>query len=516
MVSLLPIRGRVMENKLVRGKWIVAGSGNGRKIIKNGAVLIEDGTIRAIGNYEKISKEYRYDYELGSEYSAVIPGLVNSHNHGRGLSAFQGGVSDAPLELWLPDLFNSYETDIYWDTLLAAFNMISKGTTTVLCHWCERDPADPMYREDLEKSISAFLKSGLRVAIAPVIHDQNKYTYSDESKILSKLPGYMKEEIVSNVEDSSRIKKYFHTITEMKNKYCQNEKLTFQYGPNGVQWCSDDLLVQIRDKMTQNKMRVHLHLLETKYQREYSKQHFGVSTISHLEDIGFLGENTSLAHCVWLSTNDIEIISQTGVTCIHNPSSNLRLYSGIAPILALLEKDVKVALGTDSTALNDDDDIIQEMRLCWLLHRLPNIRTRGITSSEILDMATTHGATAAGFGDLIGGIEVGKKADMVLLETRRAIVPYLSLRIPPLDFLLQRITHDDVKTVIVDGHVVYENGLHRDCDPANIVAELRKSVKESPSKKADAVTRLKQLLKEHYENEELEEYQIKYKYNQLT
>lgn len=503
-----------MFDTLVRGKWVIVCSSRNQQYIKNGAILVENDTIRAIGKYEKISKDYSFDLELGSDNSVVIPGFVNAHNHGRGLSAFQGGVSDAPLELWLPDLFNSYKTDLYWDTLLAAMDMISRGTTSVLCHWSEHDPGAKSYRDELEKSITAFLKSGMRVAIAPAISDQNRYAYFEETKLLSKLPTEKKLMFENTYEDSSRIKRYFDSIHHLKEKYRgQTERIVFQYGPMGVQWCSDHLLKEIKMKMTRNNMRIHLHLLETKYQKKYGDLHFSKSVVRYLKEIGLLDTNVSLAHCVWVSNEDIKLLSDSEATCIHNPSSNLRLHSGIAPVVTMLENGVNMALGTDSAGLNDDDDMIQEMRLCWLLHRLPGVNLRYPSSNEVFDMATSVAAKATGFTGSIGSIEVGKKADLVLLDSRRAMLPITSSRIPLLDVLLQRIRTSDIETVIIDGKIVFERGHFKELNRDIVIEELVKSYTELNNEDLEFVNQMKKLLKKLYSGWDKHKAHGAYEYN---
>ncbi|MHA1926528.1 MAG: amidohydrolase family protein, partial [Candidatus Thorarchaeota archaeon] len=497
---------------LVKGKWIITNSGKNRRALKNGAIIIENDIISAIGDYDEISRDYSFDVELGSDKHAIIPGLVNAHNHGRGLSAFQGGVADAPLELWLPALFNSYETDLYWDTLLAAMDMISRGITSVLCHWCERDPSAESYRDDLEKSVKAFLKSGMRVAIAPVIYDQNRYAYLEEEKILSKLPGQMKYRLESRDEDPSRIKNYFDTINHFRKKYSnRSERIKFQYGPNGVQWCSDALLREVEMNKKRNGMRVHLHLLETKYQKKYGDLHFGKSVVQHLKEIGLLDAQVSFAHCVWVNREDIELFSESKSICIHNPSSNLRLHSGIAPITAMLDNGVDLALGTDSTGINDDDDLIQEMRLAWLLQRMPGLNSRYVSSSEVFDLATLGSAKAAGFSESIGSIEIGKKADLVLLDIRKAISPIRNPTIPILDFLLQRITKSDVDIVVIDGKKVFENGRSCDLNRAEVVEELKKSLVEPSKEDLEFASQLKKLLLEFYSEWDSDE--LRHRYN---
>lgn len=462
--------------------------------MEDGAIIVEGNILRDIGKYEAISRSYHYDSELGSMHHIVIPGLINAHHHGRGLSAFQAGVRDAPLELWLPDLFRSYRVDPYWDALLAAMNLIKTGTTSVLCHYCERDPSEPSYPDDLEKALRAFLDSGIRLAFAPAVSDQNKYIYEVQKNQHSAKARHFE----SRVNDSFSLKRYFSTFDHLSDKYRQSDRVRFQYGPNGVQWCSDALLEEIQKKARGNDNRVHLHLLETKYQKKYGELTYGKSIVEHLNDINFLGPQLSVAHCVWLNDKDIELASRCGVTAIHNPSSNLRLYSGISPVLAMMQRRMRVAIGTDSTGLNDDDDLFQEMRLCWTLHRLPGIDSPRLTSSQVFDMVTGAGAKATGFAPEIGAIEIGKKADLVLLDSRRLFSPYMSPRIPVLDALLQRMRPADVDTVLVDGKVLLMRGKFTRFDESIVHRALEKSVIEPGVDELESIESTKKWIREFY------------------
>jgi cytosine/adenosine deaminase-related metal-dependent hydrolase len=280
-----------------------------------------------------------------------------------------------------------------------------------------------------------------------------------------------------------------------------------------VQWCSDLLLQEIGENTKENDMRVHLHLLETKYQRKYGNLHFGKSVVSHLKEIGLLDAQVSLAHSVWVSKDDIELISKSEATCIHNPSSNLRLHSGIAPIAIMLDRGVDVALGTDSTGINDDDDLIQEMRLAWQLQRVPGLKSRYVSSSEIFRMATLGSAKATGFADSIGSLEVGKKADMVLLDIQRVSSPMASPSIPTLDLFLQRITKSDVDTVIIDGMIIYEKGRFIELNRDEVIEELMKTYVEPSKEDLDTASHVKKLLQEYYSEWDRDE--PKYRFNMM-
>ena len=488
-----------MDTKLVRG-LVFSGDITKPTIIRDGAILVEGDMIRRVGKYEDVAKAYRYDSELGSDHHIVIPGLVNAHHHGRALSTLQAGVADGPLEVWLPDLFGSYRADIYCDTLLAAMNMIRLGTTTVLCHQCERDPAEVSYEEDLESSLQAFIDSGIRVGYAPAISDRNKYTYLNEEKWLSTLPKDVRDKLEPfREDDSSRLKRYFSTFGYLREKYHGAQgRVQLLYGPHGPEWCSDQLFEEIGKRAKQHNLNIHMHLSETKYQKRHADLTYGKSAIEHLKDIDLLGPHVSFAHCVWLTAQEIRLLSETGAIPVHNPSSNLRLHSGISPVVSMTRAGVPVALGTDSTGLNDDDDMIQEMRLCWLIHRLPGVTSAYLESTRVFDMATTAGAKAAGFERQVGAIEVRRKADLVLLDGRRILSPLMSSRIPLSDVILQRAKASDIDTVIIDGKVALREGRFPEFNEDSTLKRLTKSIVEPDTGRVRDIDAIKKSLREFY------------------
>jgi len=193
-----------------------------------------------------------------------------------------------------------------------------------------------------------------------------------------------------------------------------------------------------------------------------------------------------------------KIYPQKGAIPVHNPSSNLRLHSGISPVVSMTRAGVRVALGTDSTGLNDDDDMIQEMRLCWLIHRLPGVTSAYLESTRVFDMATTAGAKAAGFERQVGAIEVRRKADLVLLDGRRILSPLMSSRIPLSDVILQRAKASDIDTVIIDGKVALREGRFPEFNEDSTLKRLTKSIVEPDTGRVRDIDAIKKSLRELY------------------
>ena len=238
--------------------------------------------------------------------------------------------------------------------------------------------------------------------------------------------------------------------------------------PIAPQWCSDKLLGRIRLVADELGVLIHLHCLESPYQREYARRAYGKRTLRHLHDLGFLDHKVSLGHAVWLSDEEMDICAETGVSVCHNASSNLRLRVGIMPLGRLLEKGVNVSIGMDGTTLNDDEDMLQELRLIAKLQRLPRALPPEPPpgSLEILRMATANGAKTLGMQTEIGVLRPGYRADIVLLDMARLSRPYLHPDTDPLDAVLYRASGIDIDSVLIDGEFVLREGrfIHVDVD----------------------------------------------------
>ena len=225
-----------------------------------------------------------------------------------------------------------------------------------------------------------------------------------------------------------------------------------------MQWNSDDFLQRTKQYASRYKTGVHMHLVESLYQRNYGLQLWGKTPVAHLKDLEFLGSELSCAHAVWLTQEDIHLLADSQTSISHNPSSNLRLKNGVAPLNRLLEQGVNVALGTDSTAINDDDDMLQEMRLATKLHREPGIGAPSLSTHQSLKMATINAALPTCFQDEIGALGKGRKADMSLIRLSGMEAPYIEPGVSIFDTLSYRGKARDVAIVIIDGEVVMRDG----------------------------------------------------------
>jgi 5-methylthioadenosine/S-adenosylhomocysteine deaminase len=261
-------------------------------------------------------------------------------------------------------------------------------------------------------------------------------------------------------------------FTDLWGRWHPRARTRIQLAPANLHWCSDDALRALRDYAETYHVGLHMHLLETPYQQEYAQRRTGTTAVQHLADLGLLGPQLTLGHGVWLTAADIDLVASTGTMVCHNASSNLRLRSGVAPLNPLLACGVRVALGLDEAGINDDRDMLQEMRLVLRLHREPGMDDRVPTSAQVWQMATEHGAQTTGFAGLIGTLEPGKAADLVLMPWRHLAYPYLDPAVSVIDAVVHRGKVSGVETVLVAGAPVLRDGQIVRVTKAAVLEEL--------------------------------------------
>lgn len=465
-----------MPSTIIKGKYVLCqvDEKDMVELISDGAVFQRDGEIIEVGKYESIKARYTADEEIGSDKHIVLPGFVNAHHHGRGISSFLGGALDDNLELWIIKLLEQKPVDPYLDKMYGIARLIESGVTTVIySHF----PRDPKYETEAINTIKAYQDGGIRVAFALGIRNQNHLVYQDNQKFLNSLPTGLAErgqKYLAGIVPSE--KQYFDLFSSLHKEFGSLPKVRILHGPVAPQWCSDELLIRIKQSADDNQTGIHAHLLETMYQKIYALKTFGKTLVEHLNEIGFLGPRVSFAHGVWVTHHDIELLAQSGASVCHNPACNLRLKSGIAPVNQMLAGRVNVALGMDGMAINDDEDMLQDLRLCANLHRTPGLGKPSTTAGQLFRMATINGARAALFSEHIGTLVKGKRADLILVNLKNITEPYLHPEISIVDALLNRGKASDVDTVMIDGEIVMRDRKHTRINRDEIIAGLRESL----------------------------------------
>jgi 5-methylthioadenosine/S-adenosylhomocysteine deaminase len=405
-----------------------------RKVIRQGAVVIEGKTIIDVGKTSELKRKYGRGYEkIDAKGKVVMPGLINTHQHAA-MSLLRGYADDLPLQEWLENWIWPIEKhmtphDIYVGALLTAVESIMGGTTTVntMYHYIHE-----------ENEAKAFADAGLRGVIGHVCFSWRK---SEDKKAL--------EDLAKN----------WHNKADGLIRASVDPHAPYTVDPEymkGLKRMREDLTIKYGSKKT--PIIWHIHVAETSDERGKIRKAFNVElkdgVMEYLDSLGVLDEHVIAAHCVALTDMDMEIVEKRKVKVSHNPISNLKLASGISPVPKMLEKGVTVSLGTDSPCSNNTADMFEVMKITAILHKGVNRNPTLLSAGKILEMATTEGAKALSWNDEIGSIETGKKADIIIINMDK---PHLCPLYNETSHLVYAAKAFDVETVIINGRIVMEN-----------------------------------------------------------
>jgi 5-methylthioadenosine/S-adenosylhomocysteine deaminase len=386
-------------------------------------VLIDGGDIVAIGKMTDFPSDIKTARLIDASSFLVMPGLINTHNHAA-MTLFRGLADDLPLMAWLQEHIFPAEAKfvspemVYWCSKLAAAEMILSGTTTV---------ADGYFFED--SAARAFLDSGLRAVAAQGIIDFPAPGVPDPTQNIKAAELFLSEwQGVSN---------------------CVRPGV-FCHSPYT---CGPDTIKNAKELARRQKAPFFIHVAETIFERDQSLNEHHVTPVKYLYDLGIMDSNTVFIHCVWLTDDDMFLIKEKQTKIVTCPESNMKLASGIAPLVPLLDGEIVVGLGTDGTASNNNLDMFCEMDSCAKLHKVVSKDPTVIPAQTILEMATINGARLLGLDRITGTIEVGKRADILLVNLDKPhLVPFYGP-----GTLVYAATGADVHTVIIDGKLIMED-----------------------------------------------------------
>jgi cytosine/adenosine deaminase-related metal-dependent hydrolase len=404
-----------------------------------------------------------------SESHLILPAFANAHDHVRPLSPTSFGAANRPLEGWLLRLASMTPQDPYNAAAAPFARAARSGCTSIMAHYTRAHGPMP-YSDEVKIIAKAAADVGVQVAFAVAMRDMNPLVYGDHSAMMARLPAAARGEIEAIFGNPLPPIAAQMELVDATAAAAHGPRFSVQYGPNGMQWCSRALLEAIADASERTGRRVHMHFLETRYQREWADAHAPQGAARYLKEIGLLSPRLTLAHCVWANDEDLELIAESGATIATNASSNLHLRSGIAPIGKAIRMGCKIAVGLDGSALDEDDDMVREIRLGHFLHAGWGYE-EDVAREKYLAEAIAHGRTANGFAGSTA-ITEGAPADFVEFDLdaldRDQIMP-----VDPLDYLFARATRAHVRRVVADGKVIVENGAPLGVDLAAIESEMR-------------------------------------------
>jgi 5-methylthioadenosine/S-adenosylhomocysteine deaminase len=449
-----------MPASLIRSRTMIARALDRHRWeeIADGAVLQEDGTITAVGTFADLSRRHPTVPVVGSGKDVLLPGFINGHHH-VGLTPVQLGSPDMPLELWFVTRMVMRNVNPYLDTLYSAFEMIASEITTVqhLHGWAPGKLGEVETR--CEDVIQAYQDVGMRVSYSFSVRDQNRLVYQADADFVACLPAELRGPVQRWYDRFQlSLDDFFAVFETLHGRHQNSSRVKIQLSPANLHWCSDAALTRFAEVSRAFNVPLHMHLLETAYQKEYARRRGGCSAVEYIDRFGLLGPQMTLGHGVWLNASDIDRLAETGTCVCHNCSSNFRLRSGVAALNVLEAKGVNTAIGIDEAGINDDRDMLQEMRMVLRAHRVPGMDDEVPTAAQVFRMATSGGAKTTAFGERLGVLEVGRAADMVLIDWGQLSYPYLDEETPVLNAVLHRAKATGVRTVICDGDVIYNEG----------------------------------------------------------
>ena len=470
------------------------------------AVLVEGATIAGVGPADVLLAHRPDARRIELPNCLVMPGLVNAHQHGRGLSQIQLGYPDARLELWINQRRARGAPDPYALGLLAAAEMLRHGVTCAVHANISYGSGD--YEAEVRAGLRAYVEAGLRVTMCIGAADRGLLVYPDslEQQFLRGLPAELREGLArsSAAPYAGDAAATTALMDRLIGDYAGEPLVRFCYGPAGPQWVSDEMFGAIARDAERRGLGTHLHALESAAQAAACRRLYPEGTFARLDRLGVLGPRTAVAHGVHLTDQDMEILARRGATVVTNPGSNLRLGNGVARVADMQRNGVQVAVGTDNSAHGDDEDLLGEARLAALL-------ARGGTwsaspppdAATVLAMVTGNGAVAAQWEDRIGRIAPGYSADLVAISLARIGDPYLDPDMSWSEALVARAGGGDVQLTMVDGEVLYHDGRFPRLDLQAVRSAAREtasSARRAPDPRAgDMAQALRPYLQSFYE-----------------
>ena len=432
----------------------------------------------------------------------AMPALVNAHDHGRPVRTSSIGASGKPLEAWLQYLALFPSVDPYLAAAVSLGNSALGGAGIVMMHYTRAQGFTDLPTEVAEVARAA-RDVGVRVGFAVSMKDRNPIGYGPPEPLLDALPQVARDEIVSRFVRPPLAPKDHIKLVEDVAAAADGPTFNVQYGPNGVQWCSDALLEAVAEASSLSGRRIHMHLFETRYQRGYLDQLYGGDAVKFLDRIGLLSPRLTLAHCVWARPDELELLAARGVTISTNSSSNLKLRSGVAPVAKMFGCGCRVAMGIDGGALDDDDDMLRELRLTHLLH-LGSGFTPKVNENDMLSAASKTGRLSVTNSAQGGLIEAGAPADLMLLDYDALDDDALRDDLDPVNLVFSRATARHMHELIVAGRTVVQDGRVRgiDLEAARKEVMLRmRAGQPAMASFAAALSHLDRAMAEHMERQ---------------
>ena len=419
-----------------------------RHVIENGAVAVRGDSIVAVGPSADIAAQYDAAKIVDARGAIVMPGLINGHAHAA-MSLFRGMADDLALDDWLKKYIfpaearNVTEDFVVWGTRLGMLEMLRGGITTY---------ADMYYFEDAVARVTK--EAGMRGVLGETILD---FPAPDNKTVAQAL--------------------------EYTQKFIEHWKgdplIVAAAAPHSMYTCSAKTLQEAAALARRNHAPILIHVAEAPFELQLSREKYGITPVGYLAREGILGPDVIGAHCVWVDQADIATLVQYGVGCTNNPSSNMKTAAGVSPVVDMLAAGAAVGLATDGAASNNNQDMFEEMDLAAKLQKITRMDSRALPAEQVVEMATIGGARAVHLEKLIGSLEAGKKADLIVVDTT---APHATPMYNVYSQLVYALKATDVRSVVIGGNMVMEDRKMLTLDETAILVkanEYKKQIEKS-------------------------------------
>ncbi|VAW39074.1 S-adenosylhomocysteine deaminase; Methylthioadenosine deaminase [hydrothermal vent metagenome] len=406
-------------------------------IIEGGGIAVEGDHVLEIGTGQELLEKYPGATTICEEHGLIMPGLINTHTHAA-MACFRGLADDLPLMQWLQDYIFPVETRltgeiVYNSTLLSLCEMIKSGTTS----FCDMY----LFAADVARAVE---QSGMRAWIGEVLYNFPSPNYGELAN------GFIYTE-------------------ELLGQYHGHPLITVTVDPHSVYTCSPGLLQRLGTLAEQKNALYVIHLAENQDEVNTCQERYHCSPVQHLESLGLLNERVVAAHCVMITDDEIHLLAERGVKVSHCQESNMKLASGTAPVVKMLEAGIVVGIGTDGSASNNDVDMFGEMNTVAKVHKVARMDPTAMDARTTLRAATRGGADVLAAGRQVGSLEAGKKADLIVLDLNQ---PHLTPLYNPVSHLVYAARGSDVIHSVINGRVVMRNRQLTTLDEPAILAEM--------------------------------------------
>ena len=421
---------------ILTGQYLLTGDKH-QTLIEEGGIAIAGDTILAVGKGSDLLAQYPGAAVMAEPHGLIMPGLVNVHTHAA-MALFRGLADDLPLMQWLQEYIFPVEATltgevVYQATLLSLCEMIKSGTTS----FCDMY----LFAADVARAVE---ESGMRAWIGEVLYDFPSPNYGE-------------------------LENGFAYTRVLLARYRNHPLITVTLDPHAVYTCSPELLTRLGAMARAEGALYVIHLAENEEEVRTCRERYGRSPVEHLEALGLLGPQVVAAHCVMLTDAEIALMAEKGVKVAHCPESNLKLASGIAPVVQMLAAGITVGLGTDGSASNNDVDMFGEMNCAAKIHKVARMDPTAMNAATTLHAATLGGAAVLGAETAIGSLEAGKKADCIVLDLNQ---PHLTPVYHPVSHLVYAARGSDVIHSVIGGRLVMRERQLLTLNEAAILARI--------------------------------------------